>query len=58
MFGPPGMMARAANGDYGFEIAEDYGLFPRGLITIFHAVKERYVSWATCEKSRGGGRSE
>merc|ERR1719422_1677983 len=38
MFGPPGIMARAAAGDYGEEVCSDYGLFPRGLLAIFGAV--------------------
>mmetsp|Transcript_58980 Transcript_58980/g.108105 ORF Transcript_58980/g.108105 Transcript_58980/m.108105 type:complete len:443 (-) Transcript_58980:7-1335(-) len=38
MFGPPGIMARAAAGEYGDELCPDYGLFPRGLLAIFEAV--------------------
>ena len=37
MFGPPGIMARAAAGEYGDSCCADYGLFPRGLLYIFQA---------------------
>jgi len=35
IFGPPGCMERAAKGEYGLKVHEDYGLFPRSLIYIF-----------------------
>ena len=41
MFGPAGVMARAASGEYGDGVYEGYGLFPRGLLAIFAAVDER-----------------
>ena len=28
-------MERAAKGEYGFKVHEDYGLFPRSLVNIF-----------------------
>ena len=41
MFGPPGIMARAAAGEYGDrDCCPDYGLFPRGLLAVFEAVEE------------------
>jgi hypothetical protein len=40
MFGPPGIMARAAAGEYGTTCCPDYGLFPRGLIAIFEAFQD------------------
>jgi hypothetical protein len=39
MFGPPGIMGRAAAGEYGVNVCEDYGLFPRGLLEIFARVQ-------------------
>lgn len=39
MFGPPGIMARAAAGEYGDSVCPDYGSFPRGLLGIFEAVE-------------------
>ncbi|KAK3234898.1 hypothetical protein CYMTET_54874 [Cymbomonas tetramitiformis] len=39
MFGPPGIMARAAAREFGDEVCPDYGMFPRGLIAIFEAVE-------------------
>eukprot|EP00943_MAST-04B_sp_MAST-4B-sp1_P008781 g8781.t1 len=35
MFGPPGILKKASLGKFGTGIAPDYGLFPRGIITIF-----------------------
>ena len=32
MFGPPGVMARAASGEYGDGVYEGYGLFPHNQI--------------------------
>jgi len=40
MFGPPGFMAKAARGDFGYDIAPEYGMFPRGLITIYSRLQE------------------
>ena len=40
MFGPPGIMQRAGNGEYSSNINEDYGLYPRGLINITNMVNE------------------
>jgi hypothetical protein len=40
VFGPPGILARAGAGEYGTDIHHDYGLFPRGVITIFRRVEE------------------
>ena len=41
MFGPPGIMARAAAGDFGDGVCDAYGLFPRGLLAIFHECARR-----------------
>ena len=38
MFGPPGIMARAAAGVLGDGVCTDYGLFPRGLLAAMDAV--------------------
>ena len=38
IFGPPGIMARAATGDYGDELCDEYGIFPRGILHIYEAV--------------------
>jgi len=40
IFGPPGCMDRAAKGEYGLKVHEDYGLFPRSLINIFSHLKK------------------
>jgi len=40
MFGPPGIMSRAANAEYGLELAADYGLYPRGLLDIVNRVRQ------------------
>jgi hypothetical protein len=40
MFGPPGVMAMAAAGEYGDSVCAAYGLFPRGLLAIFKACDE------------------
>jgi kinesin family protein C2/C3 len=40
VFGPPGILSRAGSGEYGTDIHQDYGLFPRGIITIFRRVEE------------------
>ena len=45
VFGPPGIMARAAGGAYGDGACAEYGLFPRALLQIFDA----------CEKMRAAG---
>eukprot|EP01052_Picozoa_sp_SAG31_P045042 SAG31_NODE_8080_length_1526_cov_1.935529_1_plen_368_part_10 len=37
MFGPPGIMGRAAAGEHGDSVCPDYGLFPRGLLAVFDA---------------------
>ena len=39
MFGPPGIMARAASGQLGDGVCAEYGLFPRGVLEIFDAVE-------------------
>ena len=44
MFGPPGCMKKAAIGEYGRDVHEDYGLFPRGLIDIFNRLAELKIS--------------
>ncbi|GMI17576.1 hypothetical protein TrLO_g3920 [Triparma laevis f. longispina] len=41
MFGPPGIMGRAAAGEYGLGITPDYGIFPRAIISIFNKLKHR-----------------
>ena len=38
MFGPPGIMARAAAGVLGDGVCTDYGLFPRGVLAAMDAV--------------------
>jgi len=40
MFGPPGIMERAAKGKYGLKVHDDYGLFPRGLINVYGHLKK------------------
>ena len=40
MFGPPGCMGRAAKGQYNLDVHENYGIFPRSLIDIFHRLNE------------------
>jgi len=40
MFGPPGIMSRAANAEYGLEPPADYGLYPRGLLDIVCRVRK------------------
>mmetsp|Transcript_17866 Transcript_17866/g.29785 ORF Transcript_17866/g.29785 Transcript_17866/m.29785 type:complete len:444 (+) Transcript_17866:145-1476(+) len=42
MFGTPGILARAANGCQGQEDVANFGLFPRGLLAVFAAVKARH----------------
>jgi hypothetical protein len=39
MFGPPGILSRAASGEYGDSVCAEYGLFPRGVIEIVEAVE-------------------
>ena len=51
MFGPPGMMARAAQGAFGAAVADDYGLFPRGLLAIIDAARARYGARAVLTAS-------
>ena len=46
MFGPPGIMGRAAGGQYGDDMTADYGLFPRGVLHIFDAVERMRASGA------------
>ena len=41
MFGPPGLMARAATGEFGDSVFPDYGLFPRGLLDIVRGLREK-----------------
>ena len=38
MFGPPGMMLKASSGKYGMNVANEYGLCPRGIIDIMKRV--------------------
>ena len=40
VFGPPGILSRAAAGEYGTEIHAEYGLFPRAVFSIFERVQE------------------
>lgn len=40
MFGPPGLMARAASGKLGLFISPEYGLCPRGIMDIFRRVEQ------------------
>jgi len=35
MFGPPGILEQAAFGKFGTDIDKNYGIFPRGMLTIF-----------------------
>ena len=39
VFGPPGIMAKAGAGQLGHGICADYGIFPRGLWTIYERVQ-------------------
>lgn len=39
MFGTPGIMERAARGDYGSSVHKDYGIFPRAMWGVFHRAK-------------------
>ena len=48
MFGPPGCMDRAANGEYKFNIHESYGLFPRGIIEIFKKLQNLKSAESSC----------
>ena len=41
MFGPPGLMARAAANEFGDSVCPDYGLFPRGLLNIVSGLREK-----------------
>ena len=47
MFGPPGIMGRAAAGEYGDSLCPGYGLFPRGLLAVFEACEEQRRAGAT-----------
>ena len=53
-FGPPGLMQRAGNGEFGTEVIDEYGLFPRALYAIIDRVQEmnstgrRLVLAASC----------
>ena len=40
MFGPPGIMERAAGGEFGLEMSEEFGLCPRGLLHIVNRLDE------------------
>ncbi len=40
MFGPPGLMSRAAHGEFGIDICPLYGLCPRGLIHIVNRLAD------------------
>jgi len=40
MFGPPGLMARAAAGEFGVEVISEYGLFPRGVIELYNRLQQ------------------
>ena len=46
MFGPPGIMGRAAAGQYGDDMCAEYGLFPRGVLEIFDAVERMRAAGA------------
>ena len=46
-FGPPGLMERAGNGDFGTELVAEYGLFPRALYTILDRVQEMRAAGRT-----------
>ena len=56
VFGPPGVMARAGAGELGHGVCDDYGIFPRGLWTIYERVQAlnaagagtSYVLTASC----------
>lgn len=43
-FGPPGTMARAGAGDFGADVIDDYGLFPRGMFAALARLHERRAS--------------
>ena len=40
MFGPPGLITKASRGHFGMNVAENYGLCPRGIINIMKRVKD------------------
>lgn len=39
VFGPPGIMAKAAAGEFGDGIVAEYGLYPRALINLYVAAR-------------------
>lgn len=41
MFGPPGIMQKAACRKFGTEVHPDYGLFPRGMVKIFDMLEQK-----------------
>jgi hypothetical protein len=49
MFGPPGLMARAAANEFGDSVCPDYGLFPRGLLNIVSGLREKKHSGGTLQ---------
>ena len=56
MFGPPGIMAKAGKGDFGTDVCEDYGLFPRSVVQIYRRLNE--LNGRTqhgAQRSGGGG---
>ena len=40
MFGPPGLMARAAKGEFGERVCPEYGLCPRGVLDVLARLKQ------------------
>lgn len=44
MFGPPGFMSRAGDGEFGIEVIPEYGLFPRGMIQLYNRLQEYRAS--------------
>lgn len=48
MFGPPGIMAAAATGQFGTSVIQDYGLCPRALLDIYHRVQQARASGTRC----------
>ena len=45
IFGPPNILDKAGKGLFGTDIIEEYGLFPRGMITIFNILKENRLKY-------------
>merc|ERR1712226_912189 len=44
MFGPPGLMAKAASGAFGVDVCPDYGLCPRGMLDIVRQLHDKRKS--------------